>query len=60
MEKTIASYGQKVQSNVNSEYSNLESSGKDWQYKVSQFQDKLKTHARNTEHATLGSRFARQ
>jgi hypothetical protein len=40
---------EKVQSNVKSEYSNLESSGKDWQYKVSQFQDKLKTHARNTE-----------
>jgi len=48
-EEIARSLVEKVQSNVRSEYSTLESNGKDWQYKVSQLQDKLKSQARNTE-----------
>jgi len=48
-ERIATSLVEKVQSNVKSEYDTLESSGKDWRYKISQFQDKLKTAARNTE-----------
>ena len=40
---------EKIQSNVKGEYSTLESNGKDWQYRISQFQDKLKSQARYTE-----------
>jgi hypothetical protein len=48
-ERIANSLIEKVQSNVRSEYSTLESSGKDWQYKVSQFQDKLNRTAYNAE-----------
>lgn len=48
-ERIAKSLVEKVQSNVRSEYGTLESSGKDWRYKISQFQDKLKGAARNTE-----------
>ncbi len=40
---------EKAQSNVKSQYETLNSNGKDWQYRISQFQDKLKTHGRNVE-----------
>jgi hypothetical protein len=48
-ERIAKSLVEKVQSNVRSEYGTLESSGKDWRYKIAQFQDKLKGAARNTE-----------
>ncbi len=44
-ERIAKSLTEKAQSNVKAQYETVTSSGKDWQYKVSQLQDKLKTHA---------------
>lgn len=48
-DRIVRSLVEKAQGNVKSQYETLNSNGKDWQYKLSQFQDKLKTHGRNAE-----------
>jgi hypothetical protein len=48
-ERIATSLVEKIQRQVGDAYSTLESSGKDWQYKVSQLQNSLNLAIRNTE-----------
>jgi hypothetical protein len=48
-ERIAKSLTDKVQSNVKKVYEDVKSAGENWQYKISQLQDKLKTNAYYTE-----------